>query len=134
MRRQPDTEQERPSSTADVRQSGIDKPMVKRSRVERESEGLIVPLTVSTKTASEGRGSASTVSSDGGKREGMTGFVRSNNPIEKCDNSNGDFSRPPKAHQGGVSMHCMTGSGGVTCCWKHGNEFGQTVVLLASMG
>ena len=83
MRRQPDTEQERPSSTADVRQSGIDKPMVKRSRVERESEGLIVPLTVSTKTASEGRGSASTVSSDGGKREGMTGFVRSNNPIEK---------------------------------------------------
>ena len=57
--------------------------MVKRSRVERESEGLIVPLTVRTKTAPEGRGSASTVSTDGGKREGMTGTVRSNNPIDK---------------------------------------------------
>jgi len=83
MRRQPDTEQERPSSTADVRQSAADKPMVKRSRVERESEGLIVPSTVRTKTALEGRGPASTAPTDGGKCEGMTGASRSNNPTEK---------------------------------------------------
>ena len=44
MWRQPDVEQERPYSTADVRRSGGDKPMVKRVRVERESEGLVVLL------------------------------------------------------------------------------------------
>jgi len=83
MRRQPDAEQERPSSTADVRQSVIDKPMVKRSRVERESEGPVVLTTVRTKTALEGRSPASTVPMDGGKREGMTGPTRSNNPVDK---------------------------------------------------
>ena len=83
MRRQPDAEQERPSSTANVRQSAIDKPTVKRSRVERESEGPVVLTTVRTKTASEGRSPASTVPTDGGKREGMTGSTRSNNPVDK---------------------------------------------------
>lgn len=83
MRRQPDAEQERPSSTADVRQGAIDKPKAKRSRVERESEGSIVLPTMRTRTASEGRVPASTVPTDGGKREGMAGSVRSNNPAVK---------------------------------------------------
>jgi len=50
MWRQPGVEQERPYSTADVRRSGSDKPMVKRDRVERESEGLVVPLMVRRQT------------------------------------------------------------------------------------
>ena len=57
--------------------------MVKRSRVERESEGPIVPSTVRTRTALEERGPASTMPTDGGKREGMIGPARSNNPIDK---------------------------------------------------
>ena len=66
-----DTEQERPSLAADVQRSVPDKPTVKRVRAERESEGFIVPLTVTAITSLEGRGPALVTRERGGKCEGM---------------------------------------------------------------
>jgi hypothetical protein len=69
-RRQPDTEQERPSPTADVRQSGGYKPTAKSHRVGRESEGLVVPVRPG-ETRAEGRGPALVALAPGGKGEGI---------------------------------------------------------------
>jgi hypothetical protein len=68
--RQPDMEQERPSSTADVWRSAGYKPMVKSQRVERESEGPIVPLRPG-ETREEGRGPAWVALVAAGADEGM---------------------------------------------------------------
>ena len=47
------------------------KPSVKRAGVGRESEGLVVPMTMATKTPSEGRSPALVTLVVGGKHEGM---------------------------------------------------------------
>jgi hypothetical protein len=65
-------EQERPSSTVDVGRSGGYKPKVKSRRVERDSEGLVVPKRP-RETSAEGRGPAWVALVRGGKCEGMAG-------------------------------------------------------------
>jgi group II intron reverse transcriptase/maturase len=59
-------------------EGGAYKPKAKGCRVERESEGLVVPSMAATTTRSEGRSPASVVLPDGGKGEGMP--ERANNP------------------------------------------------------
>jgi hypothetical protein len=53
---QPEAEQERPSPAAHVGRSVGDKPSAKRRRAGRESEGLVVPMTVSGHNATRGKG------------------------------------------------------------------------------
>ncbi len=62
-------------------EGGSHKPKAKGSRVERESEGLVVPLKAGTKIPSEGRGPALVAPGPGGKCEGMA--ERPNTPSEK---------------------------------------------------
>ncbi len=63
-------------------EGGAYKPRAKGHRAGRESEGLMVPMTVTTITPPEGRGPALVAPAVGGKCEGMT--ERSNDPSEKA--------------------------------------------------
>jgi hypothetical protein len=47
------------------------KPSVKGAGVGRESEGLVVPMTMATRTPSKGRSPALVTLARGGKHEGM---------------------------------------------------------------
>jgi len=53
------------------------KPMVKSSGVQRESDGVVVPV-IAVRNAAGGKGSDFGDADRGGKREGMTGALRSN--------------------------------------------------------
>jgi RNA-directed DNA polymerase len=55
------------------------KPMVKSGGVQRESDGVVVPL-IAVRNAAGGKGPDFGEAGGGGKREGMTGVVRSNHP------------------------------------------------------
>lgn len=57
--------------------------MAKGDRAERESEGLVVPMTAATKTRSEGRGPASVVRPHGGKGEGLPERAAEPTPVAK---------------------------------------------------
>ena len=70
-----------PSRRPTLGEGGPYKPTAKEDRAGRESEGLIVPLTLATRRPAEGRGPALVVLAQGGKREGMV--ARPNNPIDK---------------------------------------------------
>ena len=105
--RQPDTEQERPSLAADVRQSGPYKPEAKWGRARRESEGPIVPLTVPAITASEERGPALVTRTNEGKCEGMA--ERPNNPFEKA--------REPQSPLFAVAKRRLAGRGASPTLW-----------------
>jgi RNA-directed DNA polymerase len=56
------------------------KPMVKSAGVQRESDGVVVPVIGVQQNAPGGKGPDFDHASGGGKREGMAGFARSNNP------------------------------------------------------
>lgn len=56
-----------------------DKPMVKPSGVQRESDGVVVPV-IAVRNAAGGKGPDFGDAGGAGKREGMTGTVRSNHP------------------------------------------------------
>lgn len=71
-----------PTQRPESGRSASDKPMAKRERAGRESEGLVVLVTATTTTSLEGRGPALVTRHRRGKCEGMT--ARSNNPIGKA--------------------------------------------------
>ena len=64
-------------------EGGADKPKAKQLRAERESEGLVVPLTAAAKTPPEGRGPGLVTPATEGKCEGMSAETPSNTPIDK---------------------------------------------------
>jgi RNA-directed DNA polymerase len=70
------------------------KPMVKSAGVQRESDGVVVPLIGVQHNAPGGKGPDFGHVGGVGKREGMAGFARSNNP---------DGSQPVVAVDGGPS-------------------------------
>ena len=75
------TEQERPVCARPRRaRDRSDKPMVKPSGVQRESEGVVVPLIGVQHNAPGGKGPCFGDAGGVGKREGMAGLVRSNYP------------------------------------------------------
>src|SRR5438094_4697685 len=61
-------------------QSGAYKPTVKSRRVQRESEGIVVPAMAVTNNAAGGKGPWGEGAVDGGKREGMAGKTGPNFP------------------------------------------------------
>lgn len=69
-----------PSARPESGRSGSYKPMVKSRRVQRESEGIEVPVRATTKNDALGKGPCGGQAGVEGKREGMTGESRSNNP------------------------------------------------------
>src|SRR5207249_9762186 len=70
-----------PSARPLSRQARPYKPMVKSGGVQRESEGVTVPLMAVQKNAAGGRGPCGSRADGGGKREGMAGHkIRSNHP------------------------------------------------------
>ncbi len=92
---------------ADVQRSVSDKPMVKRERAERESEGFIVPLTVTTITSLEGRDPALVTRSREGKCEGMAEWP--NHPIVKA--------RQPRTALFAVAKRRLDGRGASRTPW-----------------
>jgi RNA-directed DNA polymerase len=56
------------------------KPMVKSSGVQRESDGVVVPVIAMQQNVAGGKGPGFGRGGRGGKREGMTGTARSNHP------------------------------------------------------
>src|SRR5512145_1018155 len=74
------------------------KPSAKGARVERESEGLVVPSMPATTTPEEGRGPALIESAPGGKCEGMA--ARPNNPGDKVRELQRGLFRAAKRNQG----------------------------------
>ena len=76
-----------PSSGKDHRY----KPMVKSCGGQRESDGVVVPVIGVQHNAPGGKGPDFGRAGGGGKREGMTGTARSNNP--------GGQSRPVELHR-----------------------------------
>jgi len=81
-------------------EGGPYKPKAKGGRAGRESEGLVVPLTVATRTPPEGRGPALVVPVGGGKREGMSGpSSQTNNPMNRS-------ARTPKLALRGRQAPC----------------------------
>ena len=60
-----------PSARPASGQSGAYKPKVKSRRVQRESEGIVVPAMAATNNAAGGKGPWGEGAVDGGKREGM---------------------------------------------------------------
>jgi len=69
-----------PSARPESGQGGSYKPKVKSSRVQRESEGDVVPVRGVKNNALLGKDPCGGRAGAGGKREGMTGESRSNNP------------------------------------------------------
>lgn len=69
-----------PSAWPESGQSGSYKPKVKSSRAQRESEGIVVPVIVTTNNVTGGKGPCGGSAGAKGKREGMTGESRPNNP------------------------------------------------------
>ena len=69
-----------PSARPESGRSGSYKPMVKSRRVQRESEGIEVPERATTKNDALGKGPCGGQAGVEGKREGMIGESRSNNP------------------------------------------------------
>src|SRR6188508_2791585 len=67
------------------------KPMVKSLGGQRESDGVVVPVIGVQHNAPGGKGPDFGRAGGGGKREGMTGTARSNNP--------GGQSRPVELHR-----------------------------------
>ena len=61
-------------------QSGAYKPKVKSRRVQRESEGIVVPTRVVKNNTTGGKGPWGEGAVDGGKREGMVGKTEPNFP------------------------------------------------------
>ena len=69
-----------PSAQPESGQGGSYKPKVKSSAEQRESEGTEVPGMAVTKNAAGGKGPWGGQADGGGKREGMVGGGRPNNP------------------------------------------------------
>lgn len=69
-----------PSAPPTSGQSGAYKPKVKSRRVQRESEGTVVPARAATNNAAGGKGPWGESAVDGGKREGMAGKTGPNYP------------------------------------------------------
>jgi RNA-directed DNA polymerase len=69
-----------PSARPESGQGGSYKPKAKSSRAQRESEGIVVPVIVTTNNVTGGKGPCGGSAGAGGKREGMAGESRSNNP------------------------------------------------------
>ena len=77
-----------PSAQPASGQSGAYKPKAKVRRVQRESEGTVVPVRVVKNNAAGGKGPWGESAVDGGKREGMAGrtgpnFPRGRKPTDK---------------------------------------------------
>jgi RNA-directed DNA polymerase len=77
-----------PSAQPTSGQSGAYKPKVKSRRVQRESEGIVVPAMAATNNATGGKGPWGEGAVDGGKREGMAGktgpnFPERRKPVDK---------------------------------------------------
>ena len=69
-----------PSARPASGQRGAYKPKVKSRRVQRESEGIVVPAMAATNNATGGKGPWGEDAVDGGKREGMAGKTGPNYP------------------------------------------------------
>jgi len=77
-----------PSARPTSGQRGAYKPKAKSRRVQRESEGTVVPVRAATNNATGGKGPWGEGAVDGGKREGMAGrtgpnFPRGRKPVDK---------------------------------------------------
>ena len=108
----------------------MDKPMVKPSGVQRESEGVVVLLIGVQHNAPGGKDPHFDHAGGEGKLEGIAGTARSNhpagqrppycrgNPPGKCDNFNASYGLRPSSLRIGVSTPCMTVSNGVTSCGR----------------
>ena len=69
-----------PSARPTSGQSGAYKPKAKTRRVQRESEGIVVPAMAATNNATGGKGPWGESAVGGGKREGMAGKTGPNFP------------------------------------------------------
>lgn len=69
-----------PSAQPESGRSASNKPKVKSSAVQRESEEVVVPSMTATNNAVVGKDLCGSDAANGGKREGMTGVVRSTHP------------------------------------------------------
>src|SRR3989441_48489 len=69
-----------PSAQPPSGQGRAYKPKVKARGAQRESEGVVVPVTGASHNASRGKGPCFGHACEGGKREGMTGTARSDHP------------------------------------------------------
>ena len=72
-----------PSAQPESGRSASNKPKVKSSAVQRESEEVVVPTMAATNNAAVGKGLCGSHAAKGSKREGMTGIVRSTYPGEE---------------------------------------------------
>jgi hypothetical protein len=102
------------------------KPKAKSSAVQRESEGVVVPVRAVKNNAAGGKDPWGGRVGGAGKREGMAGETGPNDPggfgrARKCDNCNVGCGPGPSGHRGAVSMRCMTRSRGVTSCGRRGS-------------
>jgi hypothetical protein len=71
-----------PSAQPESGRSVSNKPKVKSSAVQRESEGVVVPSMTVTNNAVGGKGLCFGHADSEGKREGMVGSLRHNNPFD----------------------------------------------------
>ena len=71
-----------PSARPESGQSGPYKPKVKSAAAQRESEGIEVPKKAATNNAARGKGPCGGQAGKAGKREGMSGTARTNDPDE----------------------------------------------------
>lgn len=69
-----------PSAQPESGQGTSNKPKVKSSAAQRESEEAVVPTMAATNNAAVGKGLCGSHAATGGKREGMTGVDRSTHP------------------------------------------------------
>ena len=116
-----------------------DKPMVKPSGAQRESDGVVVPP-IAVRNAAGGKGPDFGHIGDGGEREGMAGSVRSNHPrgcevpVKVRQLQNRLWAAAKQSDQRvAVSTPCMTASTGVTSSGRRGGGCEPIVVPRGSM-
>lgn len=74
-----------PSAWPESGQGGPYKPKVKSAAAQRESEGTVVPKKAATNNAAGGKGPCGGRAGEAGKREGMSGTARTNDPGGRKD-------------------------------------------------
>ena len=72
-----------PSAWPESGQGGPYKPKVKSAAAQRESEGIVVPKKAATNNAAGGKGPCGGRAGEAGKREGMSGTARTNDPGDR---------------------------------------------------
>ena len=132
-----------PSARPESGQARSYKPKAKSSRVQRESEGIIVPMgavqAASAKAvrhnAAGGKGPCGGHAEIAGKREGLAGETGPKHPMghtahAKVQQPQRQLGPQPSGHRrDGVPMRCASTSRGVTSPGRHGVPLSGAVLL-----